>query len=163
MDKEIFLLLGTNQGDKNANLLNALSAIEAGGAGKIKKRSGVYQTAAWGKQDQEVFYNLAIEIETDCSPQELLQKLLTIEEQLGRVRAEKWGPRLIDIDILLFANGIIKEERLVIPHPRMQDRKFALMPLCEIAPDFVHPQYLVSIKTLLIRCQDALEVARISD
>lgn len=162
MDHEIFLLLGTNQGDKNANLLNALSAIEAG-IGKIKKRSGVYQTAAWGKQDQEVFYNLAIEIKTICSPQELLQKLLAIEEQLGRVRAEKWGPRLIDIDILLFANRIIQEERLVIPHPRMQDRKFALIPLCEIAPDFIHPQYHVSIKTLLNQCKDPLMVERISD
>src|SRR6187551_1647807 len=111
MNNRIFLLLGTNLGDRRANLKNALDEIERS-VGVILMTSSIYQTAAWGKLDQPDFYNQVVETETDLGSAELLETILSIESKLGRERREKWGERLIDIDILLMGDRIIQTERL---------------------------------------------------
>jgi 2-amino-4-hydroxy-6-hydroxymethyldihydropteridine diphosphokinase len=157
MDNGIFLLMGTNQGEKMKNLEEARVAIGKLPA-QIARVSEIYQTAAWGKTDQEDFYNQVIEIATPLDPFTLLKQIKKIEATLGRVITEKWGPRIIDIDIL-FYNGIaISHPDLAIPHPGIPNRRFTLVPLNEVAPDFVHPISKKKIGTLLAECTDPLDV-----
>jgi 2-amino-4-hydroxy-6-hydroxymethyldihydropteridine diphosphokinase len=160
MNKKVFLLLGTNQGDKLNNLSMARASIEKM-IGSVIRSSEVYKTSPWGKTDQEDFYNQAIEIRSPLPAEELLQSILEIEKQIGRTRTEKWGPRLIDIDILLYGREIIEKPTLIIPHPRMHERKFALIPLCEIAPHMEHPVFNITIEQLLQQCKDDLKVDKI--
>ena len=127
----IYLGLGTNLGDRHLNLENAISLINQQ-VGKILKQSSIHETKAWGKTDQPDFLNLVIKIETKLVPQMLLQKCLSIENEIGRIREEKWGPRLIDIDILYYNDLIIDDENLKIPHPFINEREFVLNPLKEI-------------------------------
>jgi 2-amino-4-hydroxy-6-hydroxymethyldihydropteridine diphosphokinase len=157
MNNGIFLLLGTNLGDRSQHLATARALIEAR-AGKIIKTSAIYQTAAWGKTDQPDFYNQVIEIESILSPDELLKTTLGIEEEMGRVRTEVWGARTIDIDILLYSDIMVEREHLIIPHPRMNNRKFTLIPLAEIAPEVIHPVTQKTIRELLAICTDKLNV-----
>jgi 2-amino-4-hydroxy-6-hydroxymethyldihydropteridine diphosphokinase len=156
---DIFLLLGSNLGDRETNLEVARSKIQS--IARIRKLSGVYKTAPWGKPDQPAFYNQVIAIETAMVPDELLNALLSIEMALGRERHEKWGSRVIDIDILFYKNDIISNERLKIPHPQIANRRFTLVPLQEIAPELVHPVLGKSITELLGECEDRLEVERV--
>lgn len=128
--------------------------------GTVTRASAMYETAAWGKTDQPPFVNQALEIHTALAPQQLLAQLLGIEKMIGRVREEKYGPRTIDIDILLFNDCILQEQQLRIPHPQLQNRRFALTPLAEIAPDLVHPVLKKTIGGLLAICPDPLEVKR---
>ena len=158
MSNGIFLLLGTNLGDRSQHLAAARALIEAK-AGKIIKTSALYVTAAWGKTDQPDFYNQVIEIESILSPDDLLRTTLEIEEAMGRVRTEAWGARIIDIDILLYGSVIVGREQLTIPHPRMNNRRFTLVPLAEIAPGVIHPIEQKSIRELLARCTDPLDVS----
>jgi 2-amino-4-hydroxy-6-hydroxymethyldihydropteridine diphosphokinase len=158
MNNGIFLLLGTNLGDRSQHLAAARALIEAK-AGKIMKASAVYVTAAWGKTDQPDFYNQVIEIESILSPDDLLQTTKNIEEAMGRVRTEAWGARTMDIDILLYGDVIVEREQLTIPHPRMNNRKFTLIPLAEIAADVIHPVEQKSIRELLTLCNDTLDVS----
>src|SRR5690348_10402430 len=148
-----FLLTGGNLGDRFFNLQTAKELIEKD-CGKIIKESSVYQTAAWGFTKQPDFYNQALQLQTNFSPEELMQKLLAIEKNMGRERNIKMGPRIIDIDILLMDDFIISSSLITIPHPRLQERKFALTPLAEIAPDIMHPVLHQSIKQLLTVCKD---------
>jgi 2-amino-4-hydroxy-6-hydroxymethyldihydropteridine diphosphokinase len=157
-----YLLTGGNLGNRLNNLIDADKLIEQY-CGKIAQRSSVYKTAAWGFTDQPDFYNQALEIETKLSPKELIQQLLKIERQMGRKRDVKLGPRTIDIDILLFNNKIIQQPRLTIPHPRLQERRFALTPLAEIAPGIMHPVLHKTIQQLLSECTDTLDVHKIED
>lgn len=157
MSNGIFLLLGTNLGDRSEHLVTARALIEAK-AGKIIKASAIYRTAAWGKTDQPDFYNQVIEIESILSPDELLKITLGIEADMGRVRTEAWGARTIDIDILLYSDIIVEREHLIIPHPRMNNRKFTLIPLAEIAPEVMHPVARKTIRELLAICNDTLDV-----
>jgi 2-amino-4-hydroxy-6-hydroxymethyldihydropteridine diphosphokinase len=163
MNRGIFLLLGTNKGARINNLEQAAVAIELLPA-RIVKKSSIYCTAAWGKTDQEDFYNQVIEIEigTELNPHALLAALQNIEVDMGRVRAEKWGPRIIDIDILFFGNLVVHKQVLTIPHPGIPDRKFTLVPLNEIAPDFEHPTLKKTTKKLLDECSDPLQVTLLS-
>jgi 2-amino-4-hydroxy-6-hydroxymethyldihydropteridine diphosphokinase len=160
MSDGIFLLLGSNLGDRAANLEAARNKTQS--FASIRKLSSVYKTAPWGKPDQPDFYNQVIAIETDLSPEDLLVALLRVEKELGRNRLEKWGSRTIDIDILFYNNSSISQERLTIPHPEIANRRFALIPLQEIAPDFVHPVLQKSITRLLEACRDTLKVERVS-
>jgi 2-amino-4-hydroxy-6-hydroxymethyldihydropteridine diphosphokinase len=161
MENGIFLLLGTNQGDRSRNLAAAKQLIEER-AGKIVRFSSVYRTAAWGNHDQPEFYNQAIDISTRLLPQQLLTHILEIELELGRRRLEKWGPRTIDIDILFFHQLVINDSNLTVPHPRMPERRFALAPLTEIAAGFHHPVLHKDVATLLRECTDPLPVTLVT-
>jgi 2-amino-4-hydroxy-6-hydroxymethyldihydropteridine diphosphokinase len=157
-----YLLTGGNLGNRSNNLIDASKLVEQY-LGKIVRRSSVYRTAAWGFTDQPDFYNQAVEIQTQLSPEQLLEKLLTIEKQMGRKRDVKLGPRIIDIDILLFNNEIIYQPHLTIPHTHLHERRFALTPLAEIAPNIIHPVLHKTIQQLLLECTDTLDVNKIED
>lgn len=153
-----YLILGTNLGDKLHILQQALQLIEKE-IGCINKSSGLFVTAAWGKTSQPDFINQAVSVHTVLSANEVLQGILGIEKKLGRVRDhQKWMERIIDIDILFYNNSVINTPDLTVPHPYLHDRKFVLIPLLEIAPDFIHPIYNKSVNTLLKECTDTLEV-----
>ena len=158
---EVYLLIGGNMGDRMMYLTKAKKEIEKQ-CGQIVQQSSVYETAAWGMEEQAAFLNLALEIETQLSPQQLLKTILTIEENLGRKRNIKYGPRLIDIDILLFGDAIIDVHGLKVPHPQMQHRRFVLEPLNEIAPEKIHPVLQKTIAQLLSACTDPLTVNKIN-
>ena len=134
----VHLLLGSNLGNRKEILDKAIELIIQK-IGIIISQSKDYETKPWGVTDQPDFLNLAITIHTKLKPLEILEQTQAIENQLGRVRKEKWGARLIDIDLIFYGNEIIDEPNLKVPHPLMQERDFALIPLAEIAPDFVHP------------------------
>ena len=161
-----YLLIGGNQGDREAMLAEARTLISAA-AGTIRKASSFYETAPWGKSDQGWFLNQALLLETEADPVTLLKTLLQIEEKMGRKRAEKYGSRRIDIDILFFNDAIVAHEgtagrpELVIPHPEIANRRFVLEPLNEIAPDYLHPVLHRSVRELLVSCTDPLEVKKI--
>ena len=134
-----YISLGSNIGDKEKNLNTALEEIKKISGTKIKKVSRFLITKPFGYTEQDDFLNAAAELETLLMPEELLKELLAVEEKLGRIREIKWGPRLIDLDILIFDDEVIDEENLTIPHPWMSERMFVLEPLAEIAPNVVHP------------------------
>lgn len=139
MNGRVYLGLGSNMGDKEENLAYAIYLIELTEKIIVTRQSSLYITAPWGKTDQDEFLNQVIEIETGMTPLELLDVLQKIEIKLGRLRNEKWGPRVIDLDILLFGEEIIALQELVIPHPHLYARLFVLIPLQEIAPQLVFP------------------------
>jgi 2-amino-4-hydroxy-6-hydroxymethyldihydropteridine diphosphokinase len=155
-----YLLIGGNVGDRHKNLEQAAQLIEAQ-AGKVVERSSVYETAAWGKEDQPPFLNQVLHVETELGPQALLQTILKAELEMGRERREKYGPRTIDIDILLYNDDSVDTKELVIPHPQLHLRRFALMPLAEIAPGKIHPLFKKSIDELLLECPDKLSVKKL--
>jgi 2-amino-4-hydroxy-6-hydroxymethyldihydropteridine diphosphokinase len=130
-----YLGLGSNLGDKPAMLREALRRLDEAGGVKVVACSGFYRTPPWGKTDQDWFLNAAAAVETDLSPHDLLGVCLDVERSLGRVRDEKWGPRLIDIDVLVYDGRVVADERLTLPHPHLAQRAFVLVPLAEIAPD----------------------------
>ena len=157
--KGIYILLGSNLGDRETILRNALEEIEKH-CGSILSTSSFYESAAWGKHEQPDFLNQAIELESELSPLDLLEKLQMIESSMGRERYIKWGERKIDIDILYYGELIRKTDRLVLPHPEIPNRKFTLLPLLEIATDFRHPVNNLTQKQLLDRCPDPLWVRK---
>ena len=157
-----YLLIGGNLGNRKDNLLKATSMITEQ-CGALTNSSSIYETAAWGVTDQPSFLNQAITISTPLNARQLIRKLLKIEKEMGRVRKEKLGPRIIDIDILLFENEIQDLPFLKIPHPEMQNRRFVLTPLAEIDPGLQHPVLKKSVSQLLEECPDNLEVKKIAD
>jgi 2-amino-4-hydroxy-6-hydroxymethyldihydropteridine diphosphokinase len=153
-----YLLLGGNLGDRQQNLQKAVILIEKH-AGPTPKKSNVFITKAWGNELQPDFYNQAICIDTKLSAIDLLNTLLRIEEELGRKRTgDKWQARTMDIDILFYNDERIDTTKLKIPHPFIQDRKFVLVPMNEIASELVHPVLKKNIRELLAECTDTLEV-----
>jgi 2-amino-4-hydroxy-6-hydroxymethyldihydropteridine diphosphokinase len=156
-----YLLIGGNLGNRSENLQKAIQYIEQS-CGEIIQSSAIYETAAWGLTDQPSFYNQALILSSELQPNQLMQSLLTIETDMGRVREIKMGPRIIDLDILLIDQLIQQNELLEIPHPALALRRFALLPLAEIAPDLVHPILHKTIETLLLECLDVLDVQKLS-
>lgn len=144
---KVFLGLGSNLGDRSANLAAARGRIA--GFGHILSESAIYETEPWGLKNQPNFLNQVILFETYLPPAEILKELKTIEKDLGRVKTVKYGPRLIDIDILFYDELILKTELLTIPHPHIVNRAFVLVPLDEIASDFIHPVVKKNIHELL--------------
>jgi len=132
-----YLSLGSNEGNKEENLKNALEFLGESPGIEVVKVSSVYETEPWGGVEQPSYYNLAIEIETTLDPDELLQTCQEIENILGRKRRVRWGSRTIDIDILTYQQVNIRTDRLILPHPYMEIREFVLAPLREIAPNFL--------------------------
>ena len=164
MGKQQFIILhlGSNMGDRIGHLAKALSLINEQ-VGMIHQQSSYYETEAWGLTDQDDFINQAVRLESSLSPQALMTRVLEIEEQMGRVRLEKWGPRIIDIDILFYGEKIIQSPLLTLPHPRLHLRNFVLIPLLEFIPDFIHPEFKKSIEELYLESQDESEVILLSD
>jgi len=155
----VYLLIGGNVGNRLENLQQAIIALNQT-CGDIVRQSSIYETAAWGKTDQQAFLNQALLLVTRFTAPELLQHTLAAENLLGRVRQERYGPRIIDIDILFFNNDIVRKPDLTIPHPEVQNRRFALTPLDELAPGLVHPVLQKTVHQLLEECKDELEVKR---
>jgi 2-amino-4-hydroxy-6-hydroxymethyldihydropteridine diphosphokinase len=157
----LYIILGSNEGDKLNNLQQAIFLINKE-IGLVVAHSAIYSTAPWGNQSQPDFFNQAICVETSFSAEEVLKKTLLIEKQIGRIRgSEKWMPRTMDIDILFYNDAIINTLDLIIPHPYIQDRKFVLIPMLDIASDLLHPILKKSIMELCNTCTDELEVKRI--
>jgi 2-amino-4-hydroxy-6-hydroxymethyldihydropteridine diphosphokinase len=142
-----YLGLGSNLGQKEENLKLAISKVE-NEIGQISKKSSLFETEAWGVENQSNYYNMAIEIHTKLLPLKLIEKVLELEKELGRVREKKWNSRIIDIDILLYDNLIISTDHLHIPHLFLEKRNFVLEPLNEIIPNFIHPKLRKSIAQL---------------
>lgn len=156
-----YLLTGSNLGDREKNLSAARDLLNEHGV-SINKYSSIYETAPWGNTDQPSFLNQAIEAETLLNARQLIKRILKIEKMMGRTREEKYGTRLIDIDILLFNNEKHNYQFLKLPHPEMQNRRFALLPLAEIAPDIIHPVLNKTSTELLNECTDELPVKKYS-
>ncbi|MGV3766326.1 MAG: 2-amino-4-hydroxy-6-hydroxymethyldihydropteridine diphosphokinase [Chitinophagaceae bacterium] len=157
---QAYLLIGGNLGEKRRNLELAATLIGKK-AGSVQKTSPFYETEAWGKTDQPAFLNQALLVETALGPHELLKVLLAIEAECGRVRMEKYGPRLIDIDIIFYNELVLSTPELTIPHPQMAFRRFVLTPLNDIAGTFVHPVLRKPVSSLLAECTDKLDAIRV--
>lgn len=155
--KAAYLLIGGNIGDRLAFMAAAKEKMKQKGI-ELIKQSAIYQTAAWGITVQPSFLNQVLEIATYLNPEELLSELLSIEQELGRIRSEKNGARTIDIDILYFEHELIERPGLTIPHERISIRRFVLVPLSELIPDFIDPKTNKSIVEMLNDCPDTLEV-----
>lgn len=160
MNHTIYIALGTNLGDRPANLRAALRALPT--AVTIIEESPVYETPPWGYKDQPAFLNMVIKAETDLEPESLLKYLKQLEAELGREQNFRWGPRLIDLDILFYDDLAIDTPPLVIPHPRLHERAFVLVPLMDIAPNFVHPKIQKQINELASEI-DTQGITRYSD
>jgi 2-amino-4-hydroxy-6-hydroxymethyldihydropteridine diphosphokinase len=149
-----YIGIGSNLGKRQENCLRAIELIEKKGI-LIKKRSSLCETEPWGVKDQPLFINMAIEVETDFNPHEFLPVLKDVELEVGREESGRWGPRVIDLDILLFDDIVMEEDGLTIPHPLLHKRDFVLSPLNEIAPNATHPVFKMSVHELLHHLQSA--------
>lgn len=158
--EEAYLLLGSNLGDSKKYISEAISHITQE-IGLLTGYSSLYQTASWGKADQPDFINQVVRVRTNLNPQQLLEKILVIETRLGRQRLEKWGSRIIDIDLLFYGDQIIQEENLSVPHPFLHQRRFTLMPLVELNPSLVHPVLQVTVEQLYENLVDDLSVIKL--
>ena len=158
--KPVFLGIGTNLGEREENLRKAIKLIEEH-IGSITEESSVYETEPWGFQSETSFFNMVIKIETNLTPSGLLGRILMIEAMMGRLReGQGYKSRIIDIDILFFETRIFENKVLKIPHPKIQDRRFVLVPLSEIAGDLIHPVFNKSIQELLKECKDKCKVLK---
>lgn len=156
-----YLGIGGNQGDRRKNLTDCIALLRDK-VGNVAQISSVYETAAWGNENQPGFYNQVVLVETDLFPEQLLTTVLEIEASLGRVRkGKKWGERTMDIDILFYNNEVYESPNLNIPHPYIAQRNFVLIPLNELTSEYIHPVLKCSVLELLNNSQDKLVVRRV--
>jgi 2-amino-4-hydroxy-6-hydroxymethyldihydropteridine diphosphokinase len=155
--KGIYLSLGSNIGDRALNIARAIEALPPRGV-RLVRQSPLYETEPVELRAQEWFLNRVAEVEADLTPQELMHRLIEIERSMGRMRSTPKGPRIVDMDILLFGSAIVREAGLEIPHPRMAERRFVLVPFTEIAPGAVHPVLKKTIAEMLAETPDKSEV-----
>lgn len=153
------LLIGGNLGDREANLSKAVQLIRK--IADVKKISALYQTAPWGSVEQPDYLNQALLISTSLDALTLLHTLLDIEREIGRIRQEKWGSRVIDIDLIFFNSDIISSPELKVPHPRLHLRNFVLIPLKEIVPGYIHPVFNQTVEQLAAACIDELPARKL--
>ena len=154
---EVYLQLGSNIGDRLDNLDQSIKIITER-IGNVLEKSSVYESTPWGVENQRNFLNQVIFVKSNFDPYTILDLVLQIEKDMGRIRIEKWGERIIDIDILFIDDLIIESENLCIPHEFIAKRKFVLQPMCEIAPSFIHPKLNKTISQLLEECIDEEKV-----
>jgi 2-amino-4-hydroxy-6-hydroxymethyldihydropteridine diphosphokinase len=156
--KEVFLGMGTNMGNREKNLRDALDLVTRH-VGSVSEFSGVYETEPWGFETDDKFLNMVVSLRTGITPQTLLQKTGLIENIMGRIRKEnQYTSRIIDIDILFYGDEVTDEPGLKIPHPRIEERRFVLVPLNEIAPYFLHPVLRKTVSSILESCTDKCSV-----
>ncbi|WP_207532807.1 2-amino-4-hydroxy-6-hydroxymethyldihydropteridine diphosphokinase [Desertivirga arenae] len=158
--QEVYLLLGSNMGNREQYLHEATELLIQK-VGAIKQGSSLYETAPWGVDAQPEYLNQVLALVTEHSAKDVLRSALEIEKILGRERIEKWGSRVIDIDILFYSDEVIDELDLKVPHPFFHVRRFAVEPMLEIAPDFIHPLLKKSIKSIALELSDELYVQKI--
>ena len=156
---KVYLLLGSNQQGPKKQLVLAQRSITQK-IGRIQRKSAIYQTAAWGNTDQPDFLNQVVILQTKFTASQTMQTILQIEEKMGRQRTVKNAPRIIDIDILFFNKEIIDDKELTVPHPQLQKRRFVLVPLNELSPNFKHPVLKKNVHQLFIHCHDKLNVKK---
>ena len=156
-----YIGIGSNLGTSGENCVEAIEKISTNDHIKIISKSSFYKTASIGDIEQDWFINSVIRVDTKLNPKELLLTLLNIESEMGRIRKEKWGPRLIDLDLLFYDNLILNQKGIILPHPEVQKRKFVLVPLNEIAGNLTHPILKKTIKTLLQELSDDAEVKKL--
>ncbi len=154
-----FIGLGSNLGDRIGSIQKAIGEISK--LGDISALSSLYETEPVGVEDQPDFINCVIKLEANLSPYDLLVSLQSVEKKLGRERREKWEPRTIDLDIIFYNNLVIETPSLIIPHPRAHLRRFVLEPLCEIAPDFIHPTLNITVSKILEGLVDSKRVVKV--
>jgi 2-amino-4-hydroxy-6-hydroxymethyldihydropteridine diphosphokinase len=153
-----YIAVGSNQGNALENCRKAMAGMVSDGRNRLLRGSSFYLTEPVGKKNQEWFVNAVVELDTSLPPRELMAFLLSIEDKMGRIRGERWGPRIIDLDILLYDGEEFEEEGLKIPHPRLHERKFVLVPLKEIAPDLKHPVLKKTISEILAELKEGDKV-----
>jgi len=158
--QDVYLLLGSNLGERNTYLERARLLINER-VGRVGAVSSLYETAAWGVSNQPPYLNQVLLVKTKQKPQTVLQEVLAIEKECGRERIEKWGSRVIDIDILFYENEIINEPDLIVPHPYFQERRFAVEPMLELNAEFMHPVLKKTIKSIALELTDKLSVEKI--
>ena len=148
MSERVFLSIGSNIGPRVANCTRAIELLAVQRRIFLVRKSPFYETSAWGKEDQPPFINCVVEVETNLEPLRLLDNLKKIESNMGRGPSERWGPRVIDLDIIFYGDRIVETRGLTIPHPHAHERGFVLIPLCCIAPDLVHPKLKKTVREL---------------
>lgn len=152
-----YIGIGSNLGDREENCEKALAILEQKGI-KTVKRSSMIETEPWGVKEQPKFMNMAVEVTTDLLPDQLLQKLKEVETEMGRTETTRWGPRVIDLDILFYNDMVMNSPGIDIPHPHMHEREFVLQPLTEIAPDKIHPVLKKSVRELLLGLSESAQI-----
>lgn len=155
-----YLGIGTNVGHREQNIENCILLIKER-IGNVKSVSSIYETEPWGVEGQDNYYNIVLEVETHLQPLRLLQSVQQIENDLGRIRIEKWGSRIIDVDILFYDDYVFSMDNLIIPHPYIATRSFVLQPLSEIKPNLIHPKLRLTLQSVIDHCKDKNWIKRL--